>query len=268
MYGGTLANSNPFEDDGLSLLAIGAAAASLAAFAHEAVGHGTGCLIVGGQITLLTSTYFSCLGATPLTDAAGPIGNILVAVGALTAARVRTRWSAAARLFLLMLGGINLFWFAGQVIYCAALDTGDIAFVAHGLSWSWGWRVLALIIGLATYRIGIGRLTPMAQAMIIPDQHPAALRRRIGIAYLGAAASAIVAGLLWRGNPLGSMMNALLAVGIAPFAIWLAAIRAQRLGPSRDDAVPVTRSRIWLIVALAIYLTFAITQGRGIGSLA
>jgi hypothetical protein len=55
---------------------------------------------------------------------------------------------------------------------------------------------------------------------------------------------------------------------VCAFAIWPATIRAQRLGPSRDDTVPVTRSRIWLIVALAIYLTFAITQGRGIGPLA
>jgi hypothetical protein len=268
ILGSDVTESYSLEDDRPTLLAIGAAAASLAAFAHEAVGHGIGCLAVGGRIMLLTSIYFRCFGATPLTDAAGPIGNLLPAVGALMLLHMQTERTAPARLFLLMLGGINLFWFAGQMIYSAVLNIEDIAFAARDLSWPWSWRILAFVAGLATYGIGIRQLTPTARAMIVAGQHPTAIRRRIGIAYLGAAASAVAAGLLWMGNPLGSAINGLLTVGIAPFGIWLVAIRAQRLGPSRDDAKPVTRSNFWLIVALAIFLAFAATQGRGIGPLA
>jgi hypothetical protein len=86
--------TEPCEDDWLTLLAIGAAAASLAAFAHEAAGHATGCLLIGGRVMLLTSINFRCQGATWVTDAAGPIGNLLPAVGALVLLRLRAAWSA------------------------------------------------------------------------------------------------------------------------------------------------------------------------------
>jgi hypothetical protein len=256
------------EDDWLTLIAIGVLAASLAAFAHEAVGHGTGCLVVGGRITLLTSIYFRCLGATALTDAAGPIGNLLPAIGVIVLLRSRLKWSAPTRLFLTLLGGINLFWFAGQMIYSAVLDTEDIAFVAHELSWPSSWRILAFGAGLAIYVIGVRVFARTTRTMIVRDQRCSAIRWRIGIAYVGAAGSAVVAGLLWKGNPLGSAINGLLTVGVAPFGIWLAAIRAQQLGPLQDAAKPVTRSGLWLVVALIIFLAFAAIQGRGVGTLA
>jgi hypothetical protein len=257
--------TEPCDDDWPTVLAIGAAAASLAAFAHEAAGHAIGCLLVGGRVMLLTSINFRCQGATWVTDAAGPIGNLLPAVGALVLLRLRAAWTAPARLFLVMLGGINLFWFAGQMMYSAALETEDLWFVARALAWPRSWRVLASVIGVAAYAIGIHELARAARALIVPGQRSAALRRRIGVAYLGAAASAVIAGLLWAGDPLGSALNGLLAVGVAPIAFWLVVMRAQRLGPCQDETKPIARSTFWLIVSLAIFLAFAATQGRGIG---
>jgi hypothetical protein len=62
----------PPSDDSATVIAAGILAATLAAVCHETLGHGLGCVIDGGRVTLLTSIWFRCHGATSLTDAAGP----------------------------------------------------------------------------------------------------------------------------------------------------------------------------------------------------
>jgi hypothetical protein len=64
-------------DDRTTVVAVGVIAATLAAVCHETLGHGLGCTADGGRITLLTSIYVRCAGATALTPAAGPLGNFL-----------------------------------------------------------------------------------------------------------------------------------------------------------------------------------------------
>ena len=43
--------------DPITVIAVGVLAATLAAVCHETLGHGLGCIVVGGRITLLTSIY-------------------------------------------------------------------------------------------------------------------------------------------------------------------------------------------------------------------
>jgi hypothetical protein len=57
--------------------------------------------------------------------------------------------------------------------------------------------------------------------------------------------------------------NGLVAVGVAPFGIWLAAVRAKRLGRSPAHATPVSRSAFWLIAALTIFLGIRSHTGKG-----
>jgi hypothetical protein len=54
-------------DDLPMFIAAGVLTATLAALCHETLGHGLGCLAVGGRITLLTSIWFRCHGAKSLT---------------------------------------------------------------------------------------------------------------------------------------------------------------------------------------------------------
>jgi hypothetical protein len=54
-------------DDLPTVVAAGVLTATLAALCHETLGHGLGCLAVGGRITLLTSIWFRCHGAKSLT---------------------------------------------------------------------------------------------------------------------------------------------------------------------------------------------------------
>jgi hypothetical protein len=53
-------------DDLITGVAVGVLA-TLAAVCHETLGHGVGCILDGGRITLLTSIYVRCAGATALT---------------------------------------------------------------------------------------------------------------------------------------------------------------------------------------------------------
>jgi hypothetical protein len=62
-----------FKDDVPTLLAIGVLVSIAASLAHEALGHGVGCLMDGGHITLITFLVFRCAGAGALADGGGPI---------------------------------------------------------------------------------------------------------------------------------------------------------------------------------------------------
>lgn len=66
--------TSPADHSG-TVIAAGVLAATLAAICHETLGHGLGCIGVGGRITLLTSIWFQCKGATSLTDAGGSIAS-------------------------------------------------------------------------------------------------------------------------------------------------------------------------------------------------
>jgi hypothetical protein len=68
--------------DPMTVVAVGVLASTLAAVCHETLGHGIGCILDGGRITLLTSIYFRCTGSTALTPAAGPLGNLLAGMAA------------------------------------------------------------------------------------------------------------------------------------------------------------------------------------------
>ena len=48
-------------DDRLTVFAIAILAGCIATAAHEAVGHGTACIVLGGTITRLTSVYFNAV---------------------------------------------------------------------------------------------------------------------------------------------------------------------------------------------------------------
>lgn len=116
-----------------ALIAIGLLVSLLASLAHEAVGHGLGCLVQRGHITLLTFLVFRCAGAGVMTDGAGPLGLLVVSCLALALAWRWRTGNILARLVLLNLGAIGLFWVSGQAISEALDGTDDWGHVAAGL---------------------------------------------------------------------------------------------------------------------------------------
>jgi hypothetical protein len=248
-------------DDPITVIAAGVLAATLAAVCHETLGHGLGCIVVGGRITLLTSIYFRCLGATALTDAAGPLGSFLAGMAAFAVLSLRSP-GRTTRLFLILFGAINLFWLFGQMVYCAALGKDDWAFVALQMGWSWVWRPIAAAIGVAGYALALRQSTAALAKTGAPT------RPAIRLAYIAAVASAVIAGLMWRPEPVRSAIEGFLAVGLAPLGLLIAVTRTGRAQAAIAVHLPITRSWWWIAVGVMVFGVFLFTQGLGLGPLA
>jgi hypothetical protein len=248
-------------DDLITVVAVGVLAATLAAVCHETLGHGVGCILDGGRITLLTSIYVRCAGATALTPAAGPLGNFLAGIAAFVFLSLRPL-GRTARLFLILFGAFNLFWLFGQMAYCALLSIDDWAIVALRTGWSWVWRPIAAAIGVAGYATAI-RLSTVALTK------PGAPRRHaIQLAYIAAAASTVIAGLMWRPEPVKSAIEGLLAVGVAPVGLLIAATLAGRAQETISADLVIARSWCWIAAGAMVFGIFLFTQGQGLGPLA
>lgn len=246
-------------DDTATVLAAGALAATLAALCHETLGHGLGCVAVGGRITLLTAIWFRCHGATSLTDAGGGIASLLA--GTLALAVPRHRLPAGVRLVLLMFGAISLFWFAAQLITHAALNRDDWHFIAKRQHWPWVWRPILAGISVAAYAVTMHR-------MLVLLRHPAAPGvQAVRLAYLASAGSAALAGAMWAPEPSRSAIEGLMTLGINPLGL-LAAARMAAPDQRRTGVAAVARSWALVVVSLTGFAAFALVQGRGLGPLA
>jgi hypothetical protein len=248
-------------DDPMTVIAVGVLAATLAAVCHETLGHGLGCIAVGGRITLLTSIYFRCLGASALIDAAGPLGSFLAGLAAFAFLSLRS-CGRTMRLFLILFGAFNLFWLFGQMVYCALLGKDDWAFVALQMGWSWVWRPIAAGIGVAGYALALRQSSVALAETGAPT--PAAIR----LAYIAAVASAVIAGLMWHPLPVRSAIEGFLTVGLAPLGLLIAAARAGRAEAAIAPCLPIPRSRWWIAVGGMVFGIFLLTQGLGLGPLA
>jgi len=244
-----------------TVIAVGILAATLAAVCHETLGHGLGCIVVGGRITLLTSIYFRCLGATALTDAAGPLGNFVGGIAAFALLSLRTS-GQTTRLFLILFGAFNLLWLFAQMTYCALLDNDDWHFVALHLGWSWVWRPIVAALGIAGYVLVVRRST----AALAKPGAPA--HKAIRLAYIAAVASAVIAGLMWHPERIRSAIEGFLAVGLAPLGLLIAATRAGRANAATAVHPPITRSWWWIAAGVMVFGIFLFTQGLGLGPLA
>jgi len=90
----------------------------------------------------------------------------------------------------------------------------------------------------------------------------------IRLGYAAAAASAILAGLMWRPEPLRTALEGFLTLGALPFALLSIARNAGRDGEEGVGARAVPRSWVWIAVCGAIFGVFLFVQARGLGSMA
>jgi hypothetical protein len=218
------------QDDFATVIAAGVLAATLATLCHEMVGHGLGCVIDGGRITLLTSIWFRCHGATSLTDAAGPFASLIGGLAAF-ALLPMAGGDRLARFVLILFGAISLFWFAGQLIDHAALNRDDWAIIARRSHWPAVWRPISIALGAAAY-IGAIALTTAALHRKNAPRWPAVL-----MAYAASMASAVIAGLMWSPAPLHSAREGFLTLGIAPLGLLMATRPTPRRRNCADPAL-------------------------------
>ena len=247
-------------DDIPTLVAIGAVVAICASLAHHAFGHGVGCLVDRGTVTLLTFLVFRCEGAGVLTDGGGPVGAFLVASLCLITLRQLKPKPSVSSLFAYALGVQMMFWVFAQMVREGIDGSDDWGHVAHDLGWPPEWRLAAIAIGV----IGYGVIIRIAAILgtSLAQGRPA----RLLIPYVSTCIFAVVFGALWHGDRAASALDGFLSFGVAPLG-YLLAIRVVARAGTMSDPPAIGRSSVWLAVSAIVVCVFALTIARGVGGM-
>jgi hypothetical protein len=236
-----------------TLGAIAAVAFIVACVAHEAIGHGGMCLAVGGRITLLTSVYFHCTNGGPLTDAAGPLMNLIAGAACWLLARNQPLISQT-RLFFVLAMAFNLFWGAGYFILSAVTNTGDWSFVLRDLSLEprWLWRLLMGALGVVIYV-----RSARAVATHVPPGTP------LVWLYLIAGMVSCVAALFYAGPALPAVREAAQESFGAAVGLLFLAYRKSKQPHALPSPSLVAHSNAWLLSSALVTILFLLVLGRG-----
>ncbi len=254
-------NIEKARDDVPTLIAAGAAIAICASLAHEALGHGAGCMADGGTVTLLTFLVFRCAGAGVLTDWGGPVGAFLIASGCLITSSPLRPKPTIVNLFIYALGVQLMFWVGAQMVREGFDGSDDWGHVAIDLGWAPAWHIVVIAIGLVGYGLTIRIAARLGVALA--RGRPA----RLLIPYASTCISAVVLGALWRGDRAASALDAFLSFGVAPLG-YLLAIRVVARATSGSPLPPFGKNRLVLFGVAIIGVVFALTIARGVGRLA
>jgi hypothetical protein len=244
--------------------AIGLAASCIVTFDHEALGHGSACLVLGGHIRLLTSSIFRCDARSGWIDPAGPFTNLLMGSIALVYVRFVPRRIAALRLLLILITAFSYFWESGYVIRAMHLRDGDLYYFAQFTlgEVSVGERWLFAAAGLALFLVTV-RLT--ANALLAMWPHAAQARAVARTAWLSAILGDALAALAYRGHSWSNFRDAVLEIGAASFPLLFIPRRA-RANDDGQSNVFVARNPVVIALCLLVYVLFVVTLGRGIVS--
>ena len=238
-----------------TLGAIAAVAFIVACVTHEAIGHGGMCLVVGGRITRLTSVYFRCTNGGPLTDAAGPLMNLIVGAACWSLAR-RRPLASLSRLFFVLAMAFNLFWGAGYFIFSAVTNNGDWAFVLRDLSLEprWLWRLLMGALGAVLYGC-----STRAVATLVPPGTP------LVWPYLVAGVVSCVAALFYAGPTLPAVREAARESFVSAMGLLFLAYRGSKQARASPPPGLVAYSNGWLLFSALVTILFFLVLGRGCG---
>jgi hypothetical protein len=257
--------SAPARDDRFTIAALGVIAACWVAVAHEAIGHGSECLLIGGTITRLTNVYFDCKGHDAFTPIAGPVGNLVCGMiaallfGATPARRPRLK------LLFLLAAAFSLFWEAGYMLYAAAKGTGDYMFFLENIGVA-GLRPVLVASGLLLY-LGAAVLTARGVYGFGAGAEPtlaARARRLLWPAWIAGGLAETAAAALYAPGRLEAMHQAALEIGAAAIPLLIIPFRLPP-GTGPQASVPaIGRSLAWIGTAAVVFLAFAATLGRGL----
>ena len=219
--------------------ALGIAAFAIACVAHEVIGHGAGCLGSAGTVVRMNTVVFRCMPPSNWADVGGPAGG---AVCALLAWR-RIRSPRASALAVLVFAFAAL-WFGGYLVYSAALERGDLAFVATSFvpRLRLPARILEAIVGVAIYGGALRVMRPW-----LPE-------RRVCLIAWAAASIAVVLSTLARGVQGDVLRDALQESALASSGMLFV---APRTSASSARGAPTWCLALFGIAVLAI-------AGRGL----
>jgi hypothetical protein len=256
----------PRDDDAWTLAGVGVVASVAQTLGHEALGHGTACLLQGGAVTLLAPLWMRCSVTSPALVAAGPAANGLLGLLALALLRGRPPARLTWRLWLWWSLAFNWLVAAGYLGVGGLTGFGDWAVLLSGVEPDWLWRVPAVLFAAGAYVLGLRVLSPLLSRLLGTPGLEAARLRRLVLAPAGAAAVVAVAAEVAgrRMEPLGLG----LALGTTAVVGWsLLGLPGQGTpppGPAAAAAPRVGRSWAWLVAGLLTALLFIFLVGPGV----
>lgn len=258
-------STQPVRDDLLTVAAIGVLAALTAVASHELVGHSGGCLAAGGDVRLVTTIFFRCDGGNGLTDLGGPLGNVAVGLMAMALTASRRVRLKEMRVFLLLSGGLALFWFFSQLVVNGLTGSGDWSFAAGQLACPSSWRLFAVAVGAVGYDLTRRGLT-RGMLTLSAGGDPAGDRRRFLVPWAAGMIALTASAALFAGDRLGGIRDTALTLGLAPLGLALALVLAERFGPTAQmPLTPIPRRRAWIIAAGILYSAFCLIVAPGLG---
>ena len=247
-------------NDWLTVAAIGLVAMCVVTVDHEALGHGSICLLIHGHVTLLTSSLFRCSARSGWIDVGGPAMNFLMGAIALIARMLLPRKFLKLRLFLICVTAFSFFWEGGYLIDAMHHQNGDLYFFSQFLlgSVSVWQRWLGAGVGLALFVLS-ARIAAGALLDLWPD---ASIARSVARAvWISATLGSAVSAALYVGHDWGNFRDAMLEIPVASFPLLIVPFGR---GESRLSAQYIARSYPMIVLALVVYAAFAATLGRGV----
>jgi len=251
------------KDDLPTLAAIGLMAMCVVTFDHEALGHGSMCLALGGHIQLLTSSLFRCDLRSKWIAPAGPAGNLIIGTLALILRRFVPRRRTSLRLFLILVTAFSYFWEGGYVIQAMHHRDGDLYFAGQdflGEPSLW-WRVAGAVAGLLLY---VTTIIFTARALLKQWPQAARARRASRTVWFAATVGAVLAALTYRGAGFQDVHDAFMEIGLATFPLLLIPLRSAKPVPEAAPAL-IVRNAVTIALAVAVFAAFTLTLGRGLG---
>lgn len=134
-----------------TLISIGIIAYVFADTIHEAIGHGLTSQILGNKILLLTSVYFKSEPHSFVTDAFGPLLNLIAGFAIWATLKQIKFTNLYIRLLFILTMSFNFFWFSWMCIFCGITNSGDLAFYISGKTELIIWRIFLILFGLFAY---------------------------------------------------------------------------------------------------------------------
>jgi len=256
-----------------TVLAMSALAYTLSNLAHEGLGHGGMCVLVGAHPTVLNAIFFeyddhaASVLQQKWISAGGSIADVLVGLPALWLSR-RPALAPAWRYFLWLFAAVNLLTAFGYLLYSGIAGIGDWAHVVEGLGSPLLLRGGMSVIGALLYFVVAPRLLMPAIDPFFgadPAGRGARSRRLCLLAYLAGSVSLVIAGIL---NPYGTkiVLISAVAAGFGGTSLLAWYFDLPRRATPAASAVPLTIERSWpWIVAGVIELAgFVVVLGPGV----
>lgn len=245
-----------------TLCACAFAAYALADIAHETVGHGGMCALLGAKIVYVSTTFEDCSLRSRIIDGAGPAAGIVAAVLLWLWLRVLPPAGRAARAFLCLGFAFAAFWNFGYLIKSGLTDQGDWAFVIAGLKPPLLWHAAIAVAGVVSYWISI-RLLAALLAQHLASAKPGAQKPLAFTltAYIAAAVLASIAALF---DPRGAstILNDALPSSLGAIGLPLAGWFLQRSSPGLRLAA--SASTLWIVTGGAAAIAFVALLGPGV----